>query len=158
MEEEKNSAGEEKEEPQVHCLMTKLSSNPREKTNCTVKQYGSVSQTENPRELILKTVQSEKEENLAITTLYLNLTHQISKTIERVQYTVDSKVEKITSVKIAEVCLTHAQKELFYIKLRQVNFINNTPTHSHLPEFRVTDLACLVRHEADLQDVTIDTK
>ena len=35
--------------------MTKINIDPREKTDCTVKQYGSLPKITNPRELILQT-------------------------------------------------------------------------------------------------------
>ena len=36
-----------------------------------------------------------------------------------------------------EIWKNNKEKELFYTKLRHVNFTNNISTHSHLPEYRV---------------------
>ena len=67
-EEEKKIAGEAKtEEPKIRCLMTKLNIDPREKTDCTVKQYGSVSSATDPRDLILQAVKPLKGQDLSIT-------------------------------------------------------------------------------------------
>ena len=105
---------------------------PRENVHCTVEKYGLVSQSGiniHPRELI--------QEEWALTTIYLNFGYQISKTLERVQYKVDSKIEKITSIKLAEICLTHAEKEQFHMKLKRVNFGNTAQNKGHLPQYRL---------------------
>ena len=49
----------------------------------------------------------------------------------------EAKIEKITSIKVAEICLTHAQKEQFYRKLSHVNWVNHDQNDGHLPEYRM---------------------
>ena len=49
----------------------------------------------------------------------------------------ESKIEKITSIKVAEICLTHAQKEQFYRKLSHVNWVNHDQNDGHLPQYRM---------------------
>ena len=92
-EEMKEKIKTKKEEHKVHCLMTKLSIDAKEKTDCTAKQYGTVPKIANSRDSV-QTVQPKNEENLEMTSLYLNFSHQISKTLERVQYIIDTIVEK----------------------------------------------------------------
>ena len=105
------------------------------KTDCTKTQYGTAILVPNPREMISPPVRSENtEQDLLLTSLHLSLGHQTSKILDRIQYMLDSKVNKITSIKIA---LTPAQKQQFYTKLKDVNNTNNISKHSHLPEYRV---------------------
>jgi hypothetical protein len=92
-EEEKEKIKTKEEEHNIHCLMTKLSIDAKEKTNCTAKQYGTVHKITNSRDSV-QTIQPRNEENLEITYIYLNFSHQISKTLERVQFTIDAKVEQ----------------------------------------------------------------
>ena len=75
MEEKEKIAREAKaEEPKIQCLMTRLNNDPREKTDCTEKQYGTVYPATDPRDMILQAVQPKKEQDLSVTSTYLNLT------------------------------------------------------------------------------------
>ena len=68
----------------------------------------------------------------------MNFSHQISKTLERIQYILnENKIQKYTSVKIAEIFMTHEQKAELLVKLRQVNFAVLDQADTHLHQFRL---------------------
>jgi hypothetical protein len=70
--------------------------------------------------------------------IYVNFSHQISRTLERIQFILnESKIQKCTSVKIAEILMTLEQKTNLLTSLRQVNFAMLDQAVSHLHQFRI---------------------
>jgi hypothetical protein len=141
----------EKEEQNIenicdsHSLMTKLTEDMKEKTNCIQPDLNSSTEPGIIQPESTLPIPNPKDESCHTVEIYVNMSYQVRNTLEKISYILDKSAQKmtsITSVKIAKCVLKVEEKQELITNLQQMllppsDFAVLDPEESFLHKFRV---------------------